>query len=448
MATGQSHAIFISYSHYDQVFALRLKRSLTELGADVWMDTDIPPGMDWSEAVGEQLAQRGLMVLIVSPDAIKSKHVTAEWQTFYDNDKPILPVMWRQAKTSYQLHRLRYVPFFNCPYDQGLRELHRALRGYGLDLQLPPREMTVVGRDVPPIHEEQREWPPRETPIEPRLGWRRRRGIPEVLVGERLGKYELRATLAKGSMSEICLARVSSFDRLVAIKWLKYEFASDAAMRERFRLFYEVNAGFNHPQILPVYDYGLIPRVNIPFIAMAYRQGGSLADRLGQGRLSVSEATNLMTHVAAALDYAGARGVIHGRLSPSHILLDRQGRASVAELGFSAIFGDSAMVTPSVVYASPEQLRGQPLSAASDVYVLGLIMFEALTGRYPFEADSLDDYRDRQLHATLPSLARIRPELKGRLQSVLETATRKNPAERYPHTRALAEAYHQALALR
>ena len=448
MTTGQSHSIFISYSHKDQVFALRLKRALTELGADVWMDTDILLGEDWSKAVEEQLKQRGLMILILSPDAKKSKHVTAEWQDFYDHDKAIIPVMWRQVDPSYQLHRVRYVPFGDVSFEEGLRQVHAALRGHGFDLQPPPRETTVVGRDVPPIHEEQAEWPPREVPIEPRTGWQRRREFPKVLTGERLGSYELRTSLATGSMSEISLAHVKRFDRLVAIKWLKPSLATDEVMRQRFRLFYEVNAGFRDPRILPVYDYGVITRANIPFMVMAYKEGGSLADRLEQGWLSVAEASDLMTHVAAALDYASARGVLHGNLRPSHILLDSQGRAAVAELGFSAIFGDSMQVDPPVLYASPEQLRGQPLSAASDVYALGLILFEALAGRKPFDLTSLDAYRDSQLHAPLPSLAHYRPELKGRLQTVLETATRKHPTERYASARAMAQAFHQALALR
>ena len=448
MATGQSHSIFISYSHHDQEFALRLKRSLTELGADVWMDTDILLGEDWSQAVEEQLKQRGLMVLILSPDAIESRHVTAEWHDFYDNNKPIIPVMWRQSKPSYQLHRVRYVPFCDVSYEAGLREVHAALRGHGFDLQPPPRETTVVGRDVPPIHEEQAEWPPREVPIEPRKGWQRRRDVPKVITGEHLGSYELRTSLATGSMSEICLAHVKRFDRLVAIKWLKPDLATDEVMRQRFRLFYEVNAGFRDPRVLPVYDYGVIARANLPFMVMAYKAGGSLADRLEQGWLSIAEASDLVTHVAAALDYASARGVLHGNLRPSHILLDNQGRAAVAELGFGAIFGDSMQVDPPVVYASPEQLRGQPLCAASDVYVLGLILFEALTGHKPYNLDALDEYRDSQLHAPLPPLAHFRPELKGRLQTVLETATRKYPAERYPSARAMAQAFHQALALR
>ncbi len=449
------HRIFVSYSHKDSEFATRLVRSLRALGADVWIDADILPGEEWSAVIQAELAQRGLMILIVSPRSMASRHVTTEWQYFFDLDKPILPVLLEPAgELSYQIHRVQYANFYRRPYIEGLLELHAALRDHGVDLQPPPRETTVEGRDVAPLRDEspfgdpklarRSEWPPAPPFRDPFKGWKRLRDIPDRLVGRRLGEYVLKERLNQGGTSEVVLAESVTHKRLVAIKWLKPQFARDPELRERFRMYYEVTRRFDHPNVVRSYDYGQIAGVDIPFIVMPYLSKGNLADRLEGGRLPVSDVLTIVEQVAGALDYAHRFGVLHGNLKPSHILFDRKGRAFVADLGFRAIFGGSPVEGDSAIYTTPEQVRHEPLEPTSDVYTLGLITFEMLVGHPPFLNDSDEEYRNSQLYKSLPCLSDLQTDLPRAMHAVLCRATRKVPAERYSRPGLMADALRQA----
>ncbi len=452
------HRIFLSYSHKDSEFADRLVRVLRELGADVWIDADILPGAEWSAVIQQEMAERGLMILIVSPRSMASRHVTTEWQYFYDHNKPILPVMLEPVgDLPYQLHRVQYANFYQRPYIEGLLELHAALRKLGVDVQPPPRETTVEGRDVAPLRgalagepelAQRSDWPPSRPSRDPFKGWQRLRDIPERVTGEQLGEYVLKERLNHGSTSEVVLAQSVRYNRLVAIKWLQPQFAGDPDLRERFRMYYEVTRRFDHPHVVRSYDYGIIAGAEIPFLVMPYLRGGSLADRLENTRLPVAEVVPIVEQIASALEYAHRSGILHGNLKPSHVLFDRMGRVYVTDLGFGAIFGGSRLDGDNVVYASPEQIRNDPLEPTSDVYVLGLIAFEMLIGHTPYMTDSQEDYRDSQLRKPLPSVADLQSDLPRAMQAVLSRATRKVAGERYSRPGMMADALRQATLAR
>jgi hypothetical protein len=441
--------IFISYSRQDEIFASRLAQSLIDLGADIWMDVlCIHVGENWSEAVQRALETSDLMLLIISPDSMDSRHTRAEWQYFHDQEKPIVPVVFRPAHPHFQLLRLQRVNFDNAPYEEALKRLHIALRNKGIDLQPPPHESTIEGRDVPPLRpgkgprQRADEFPPHDL----YRSWRRKRGIPQVLTGERHGSYNLIDELHVGGLTEICLARSQKFDRLVAVKWLLPEYSQDQSMVARFRHYYEITVRFDHPAVLSVNDYGMIAPFGIPFIVMGYVDDGTLADWIARNKLTLGDIRNTLQDTARALDYGSRQGFLHGNLTPDHILLDKRGRASLAHLGFDAAFGDCGLAKRDLRYLAPEVLRGGPVTAASDIYALGLIAFEMLAGRYPYRFRSDADLKNRHQYEPLPPLNRFRSGLPALLDQVLARATSKNPEQRFATAGAFAEAFQLALA--
>ncbi|MEP7288418.1 MAG: TIR domain-containing protein [Chloroflexota bacterium] len=141
--------IFISYSRKDEVFARKLATSLSDLGAEVWIDVDdIPVGMNWSAAIQQGLDTCDLILLIVSPDSMASRNVDNEWQFYLDNNKPVVPILWRPTRLQFQLNRLEYVDFSKQEYDVALRQLVVNLRGQHMDLRLlpPPPSVTISNK--------------------------------------------------------------------------------------------------------------------------------------------------------------------------------------------------------------------------------------------------------------------------------------------------------------
>jgi hypothetical protein len=480
--------IFISYSRHDEKFARKLTRSLVEMGADVWLDVlAIPAGVNWSEAIQDGLDKSTLMLLIISPDAMASHNVGEEWQFYRDQDKPIIPILYKNARMHYQLNRLQWINFQLLPFDVALRELYEALQRHEFLLSPPPviptsptesaesRESMTPGSiaivdpaDIAALvgESERDDSPPEsvvEPPTEPHVPglvdphtrptekvppWPDLSGIrTRILKGENMGEYRLITSLAQGSMATIDLARSERFARTVAIKRLHPPLAADPRFASNFRKFYNINAQFNHPSILPVYDYGVVEQENLPFIVMRYLDGGNFTDLIDHGALPLPQVLKIIEPVASALDYARARGVLHGNLKPSHILLDKQENAYLADLGHHALFYRDRRLDTNLVYASPEHVMDRPLDARSDIYTLGLIVFEALTGSYPYLADTPTELQQMQLTEPLPPLRLYRPDLPAGVDTVLLTATQKDPEERYLSASAMISDLRESLAL-
>ena len=270
-------------------------------------------------------------------------------------------------------------------------------------------------------------------------------------VGKRIGNYEIMQEIGRGGMALVYQAYDRVQRRVVALKVLPPYFEHDVQLLRRFLREGEAASRLQHPHIVRIYEAGEADGVH--YMAMEYLPGGSVADALRRsGRpFDVRTAVDIITQVAAALDYAHERGVLHRDLKPSNILLDGRGRAALSDFGIAKVAGRSTL-TPArallgtVLYMSPEQARGRrDLDRRSDVYSLGIILYEMLTGRPPFQGDHdavilrqiLDDPppRPRRLNSAIPPA----------VERVILSALRKDRAHRYATAGQLAAALRAAL---
>jgi|SRR5579884_4276760 len=242
--------------------------------------------------------------------------------------------------------------------------------------------------------------------------------------------------VGRGGMGEIYRATDTALGRAVAIKVLDERYARDAGVRGRFtREALAVARLSGNPSIVTIYDVG--EHRGRPFIVMEYLAGGSLAQRLAdEGAQSPRQALEWLEQAAAALDAAHREGIVHRDVKPANLLLDRYGRVHVADFGIASAAGlDSLTQTGTVLgtaaYLSPEQAMGEPTSPASDLYSLAVVAFELLTGRRPFEADSVAAEAAAHVTAEIPSVCDVDPTLPCELDPVFARALAKHPRERY-----------------
>jgi hypothetical protein len=268
-----------------------------------------------------------------------------------------------------------------------------------------------------------------------------------------LGRYRIVKLLGKGGMGSVYLAHDSQLDRRVALKVPNFSAEDDPTLLERFHREARAAATLDHPNLCPVFDVGLADGVH--FLTMAYIEGESLAERLlKQPRLSQREAAGLVRQVALAVGEAHARGVIHRDLKPNNIMLNRRGEPVVMDFGLARRSkaedlrltpSGSMMGTPG--YMPPEQVRGDAdlVGPRSDVYSLGVILYELLTGRLPF-AGSFGEVMADILTRPLATPSSLRPDVEPGLEAVCLKALAKAPSGRYASMAEIAAALEQALS--
>lgn len=260
---------------------------------------------------------------------------------------------------------------------------------------------------------------------------------------ERIGRYEIRAELGRGGMATVYRAYDPRFEREVAIKVLPREMLHDPQFRTRFEREAKTIAMLEHPAIVPVYDFG--EEDGQLYFVMRYMPGGSLADRLRQGPLSVEEATRILARLAPALDTAHAKGIIHRDLKPGNILFDQYGEPYLSDFGIAKLTQGSTTITGSAIigtpaYMSPEQAQGEAIDARSDIYGLGVILFEMLTGQQPFQGDTPMSVVIKHITDPVPHILDLRPDLPVGIEKIVEKALAKRPEERFETASQLAEA--------
>lgn len=261
------------------------------------------------------------------------------------------------------------------------------------------------------------------------------------MIGEQIGEYRIVSVIAQGGMATVYKAYQPSFERFVAIKVLPPQSSEDPTFLKRFRHEARVIAQLEHRAILPVYAYG--EHNGMPYLVMRLMEGGSLRRKLFYERIDLLTAVRIVEQVAEALDYAHAQGVVHRDLKPSNILLDEIGNAYLTDFGIAKIMGSATHITGEGVvgtptYMSPEQCRGQEVTPASDIYALGVILFEIVTGTPPFDADTPLGVMYKHVREAVPSVCERDPTLPPDLDRVIRRAMAKLPQERYPTAAALA----------
>jgi len=260
-----------------------------------------------------------------------------------------------------------------------------------------------------------------------------------------IGRYEVIQELGQGGMAIVYLARDPYIKRQVAVKVLPRQFTFDPQFRARFQREAEVIATLEHASIVPVYDFG--EHEDQPFIVMRYMSGGTLADLLGKGALPIPEIAALFQRIGSAIDYAHSLGVIHRDIKPGNILFDSQGVASLSDFGIAKIteatsaFTGTGGVIGTPAYMSPEQALGEKnLDGRCDIYSLGVVLFESLSGELPFKADTPMGVAIAHINEPVPSLLERQPDLPPAFDAVIRKALDKSPAKRFQTASMLAQA--------
>lgn len=246
------------------------------------------------------------------------------------------------------------------------------------------------------------------------------------------GRYRLIQRIGSGGMADVWSADDSMLGREVALKFLHERFAQDEQFVERFRREAQAAAGLQHPNVVGVYDRG--EHDGRHWIAMEYVQGASLKDLITRG-LSIGESVEIIRQVLAGVKFAHERGIVHRDLKPHNVMVDAEGRARVTDFGIARAGASEITQTGSVLgtaqYLSPEQAQGFEVQETSDLYSVGVILYEALTGRVPFEADTAIAIAMKQVSEQPRPPSELNPQVSPALDAVVLRALAKDPADRF-----------------
>jgi serine/threonine protein kinase len=270
----------------------------------------------------------------------------------------------------------------------------------------------------------------------------------EDLLGRTLGSYRIVEQLGRGGMATVYKAYHPVLDRYAAIKVLPRYFTHDTTFFERFLQEAQAVARLRHHNIMQVFDFGR--EGDIPYLVMEYLPGGTLQERLGKP-LPLDEALRITRQVAEALGYAHKQGIIHRDVKPSNILLTKEGDAVLSDFGIAKIVESLVSLTKTGVgvgtpeYMAPEQGQGLPVDGRSDLYSLGVVLYEMTTGQVPYSAETPLAVVLKHINDPLPLPRRINPAIPEGVERIILTCLAKNPADRYQTGADLVQAIDKVL---
>ncbi len=260
---------------------------------------------------------------------------------------------------------------------------------------------------------------------------------------EKIGRYIVKSELGRGGMATVYRAHDPSVDREVAIKVLPREMLHDPQFRSRFEREIKMVAALEHQSIVPIYDVG--EEDGQPYFVMRYMTGGSLSDGIEKGKFSVQDTARIVEKIAKGLAYSHRKGIIHRDLKPDNILFDDNGDPLISDFGVAKLTESSGGLTGSGVigtpaYMSPEQAQGNEIDNRSDVYGLGVIIYQMLSGQQPYSADTPMGVVVKHITEPVPEILNLIPNLPHEVDVVIKTAMAKDKKDRYPTTVDLAKA--------
>lgn len=256
------------------------------------------------------------------------------------------------------------------------------------------------------------------------------------IIGKQIGQYQIEEQIGQGGMATVYKAYQPSINRHVAVKILPSQYAQDPNFVKRFEQEARAIAALEHPHILPVYDFGT--QDGLTYMVMRYIKWGTLSKFMGQP-LAPERIVGLIGDVASALDYAHKQGVVHRDIKPSNILIDNNGEALLTDFGIAKMMAGSSAtqltgagsVLGTPAYMSPEQAKGEHIDGRTDIYSLGVVLYELLTGQQPYQAETPVALVLKHITEPLTSPRVIKPDIPGPLEQVVVKAMAKDPGQRY-----------------
>jgi len=253
---------------------------------------------------------------------------------------------------------------------------------------------------------------------------------------EKIGLYEIKSELGRGGMATVYRGYDPRFEREVAVKVLPRELLhADPQFRLRFEREAKIIAQLEHSAIVPVYDVGEAD--GQPYFVMRYMNGGSLSERIKAGVSSIEEAARILGAIAPGLDEAHSKGFVHRDIKPSNILFDRKDNPYISDFGIAkmletqsgSVTGSAIIGTPA--YMAPEQASGEAIDGRADIYALGIILFEMLTGKQPYEADTPMGVAVKHIIEPVPHILDVNPKLPAGMDTIIQNAMAKDRNKRF-----------------
>lgn len=272
----------------------------------------------------------------------------------------------------------------------------------------------------------------------------------EDLAGRQFGAYRILDRLGEGGMATVYKAYQPGVDRYVALKVLPRQLAGEPEFLKRFQQEARLLAKLQHPHILPVFDYGEADQYT--YIVMPLISSGTLADLLQGQPFPAAQMTRIISQVGDALDYAHAQGLVHRDIKPSNILVDERGNCLLADFGIARLYEGTSHFTRTggiigtPAYMSPEQGQGGAVDQRSDIYSLGIVLYEMATGRVPYQAETPIAVVFKHIQDPLPGPRLLNPSLPERVERVILKALAKNPADRFNTAGQMVQALNTASA--
>ncbi len=281
----------------------------------------------------------------------------------------------------------------------------------------------------------------------------------ENLVGQQIDRYRILKHIARGGMADVYLAEDVDLKRKVAFKVMLAALSTDPQFAARFRREAQIVAKLEHPNIVQIYRTGLMPSqsaaIQQPYLVMQYIDGGSLRDKLqalaDQGKsLTTEQALTITSKIAQALAVAHRANIVHRDLKPSNVLIRPDGTPVLVDLGIASVGSDSQLTRTGLImgtphYMSPEQVRGKVVNGRSDLYSLGIILYEMLAGVRPFEADDSIAVLHKQVYEKPQPLSKFRQDIASQTKELVGVTLRKNPSRRFQRAEDMIQAIDIAL---
>src|SRR5688572_3382380 len=259
---------------------------------------------------------------------------------------------------------------------------------------------------------------------------------------DKVGRYKIKSELGRSGMATVYRAFDPVSNREVAIKMLPRQMLDNLVTRARFKREIKLIASLEHPAIVPVYDVGGEDN-HQPFFVMRYMSGGSLTEMIKKKRFSLRDAALVIERLAAALDHAHSQGVIHRDIKPDNVLFDTSNNPYISDFGVakiteSLVSSTNQEVIGTPAYISPEQALGEDVDRRADIYGLGAMLYEMLTGERPFGKDTVIGLALQHVNDPVPNVLHLRPDLPGEVDVIIKTAMAKNRENRYDTALELA----------